>query len=204
LKYNYPKFEEEKMSSNKFAYYVLAIALVLPFAAKTVSAEEAAATDEIAVMKTDKGTIKIEFFSDKAPKHVINFKHLAKSGFYDGVYFHRVIPGFMVQGGDPNTKDDDRSNDGMGGAGYHINAEFNDTVHKRGIVSMARSRDPNSASSQFFIMVADAPHLDGQYSAFGRVIKGMDVVDKIVSVKKDRADNPLQKIVIKSIKIVKK
>lgn len=192
------------MFTTKIAKYLLAIALALPFTALTVSAEKAGSTDEIAVIKTDMGTIKVEFFSDKAPKHVLNFKHLARTGFYEGIYFHRVIPGFMVQVGDPNTKDKDRSNDGMGGAGYHIKAEFNNTVHNRGVLSMARSQNPDSASSQFFIMVAKSPHLDGQYSAFGQVFEGMDVVDKIVSVKRDRKDNPLKSIYIKSIKIVKK
>jgi len=187
-----------------FNFYLLAFTLVLPFTVGTIPAEAASATEEIAVMTTNMGVIKIEFFPNKAPKHVVNFKHLSRSGFYEGVYFHRVIPGFMIQGGDPNTKDNDRSNDGMGGAGYNIKAEFNDTVHKRGIVSMARSQNPNSASSQFFIMTANAPHLDGQYSAFGRVIEGMDVVDKIVKAKRDRNDNPLKKIVIKSVKLVKK
>ena len=185
-------------------FYLLVFTLVLPFTVGTFSAVSASAAEEIAVMTTDMGIIKIAFFPNKAPKHVVNFKHLSKSGFYEGVYFHRVIPGFMIQGGDPNTKDNDRSNDGMGGAGYNIKAEFNDTVHKRGVVSMARSQNPDSASSQFFIMTTNAPHLDGQYSAFGRVIEGMNVVDKIVNAKRDRNDNPLKKIVIKSVKIVKK
>ncbi len=156
---------------------------------------------EVAVITTSLGKIEVEFFADKAPGHVANFTKLAKSGFYDSTYFHRVIPGFMVQGGDPNTKDNNRANDGTGGPGYTIDAEFNDIHHARGILSMARSQDPNSAGSQFFIMVDDAPYLDGQYTAFGKVIEGMDVVDKIVSVPRDGRDNPLKSIYITHISI---
>lgn len=149
--------------------------------------------EEVAVMKTNQGTIVLMFFPDKAPNHVENFKKLAKEGFYNGTKFHRVIPGFMIQGGDPNSKDGDRSNDGMGGSGKYLNAEFNDVKHRRGILSMARSSDPNSASSQFYIMVADKTHLDGQYSAFGKVVEGMESVDKIVNLERDARDNPLPK-----------
>lgn len=145
---------------------------------------------EVAVMQTNLGNITLKFFPDKAPKHVENFKKLAREGFYDGTKFHRVIPGFMIQGGDPNSKSDDRSMHGTGGPGYSVPAEFNDTPHTRGILSAARSSDPNSAGSQFFLMVARAPHLDGQYTAYGEVIDGMDVVDKIVALPKDRRDNP--------------
>ncbi|MFH1096549.1 MAG: peptidylprolyl isomerase [Candidatus Desantisbacteria bacterium] len=150
--------------------------------------------EEIAVIDTKFGKIQIRFFEDDAPNHVQNFKKLAKQGFYNNTTFHRVIPGFMIQGGDPNTKDDDRSNDGMGGPGYTINAEFNSRSHQRGIVSMARSNDPNSAGSQFFICVAPATFLDRQYTVFGEVIDGMSAVDKIVSVQKNPQDNPLEKI----------
>lgn len=150
--------------------------------------------EEVAVIETSMGTIKFRFLANKAPGHVKNFKKLAGSGFYNGTTFHRVIPDFMIQGGDPNSKDDDRSNDGMGGPGYMIKAEFNDTSHRRGVVSMARSQDPDSAGSQFFICVGDATYLDGQYSAFGEVVEGMDVVDKIVAVPRDRGDNPLKKV----------
>ena len=152
---------------------------------------------EIAVIETKFGKIGVEFFEDKAPGHVKNFKDLAKKGFYDGTIFHRVIPGFMVQGGDPNTKSDDRSNHGMGGPGYSIKAEFNDTPHKRGILSMARSQDPNSAGSQFFIVVKDAAFLDGQYTAFGKVLSGMTVADQIVNAPRDRRDNPNERIEMK-------
>ena len=152
---------------------------------------------EIAVIETKFGKIEIQFFEDKAPGHVKNFKDLAKKGFYDGTIFHRVIPGFMIQGGDPNTKSDDRSNHGMGGPGYSIKAEFNDTLHKRGILSMARSQDPNSAGSQFFIVVKDSAFLDGQYTAFGKVLSGMTVADQIVNAPRDRKDNPNERIEMK-------
>ncbi|MHC4600246.1 MAG: peptidylprolyl isomerase [Planctomycetota bacterium] len=147
--------------------------------------EEASPEDVVAVLHTTQGTIKIEFFPDKAPEHVKNFISLAKQGLFDGTYFHRVFPGFMIQGGDFNTKDDDPGNDGGGGHSYKgpgtfLKAEFNDVHHARGVVSMARTDDPNSAGSQFFIMVAPNRGLDGKYSAFGRVIDGMDAVDKIV------------------------
>ena len=156
---------------------------------------------EIAVIETKFGKIGVEFFEDKAPGHVKNFKDLARKGFYDGTIFHRVIPGFMVQGGDPNTKSDDRSNHGLGGPGYSIKAEFNDTPHKRGILSMARSQDPNSAGSQFFIVVKDAAFLDGQYTAFGKVLSGMTVADQIVNAPRDRRDNPNERIEMK-VKII--
>ena len=152
---------------------------------------------EIAVIETKFGKIEIQFFEDKAPGHVKNFKDLAKKGFYDGTIFHRVIPGFMIQGGDPNTKSDDRSNHGMGGPGYSIKAEFNDTPHKRGILSMARSQDPNSAGSQFYIVVKDSAFLDGQYTAFGKVLSGMTVADQIVNAPRDRRDNPNERIEMK-------
>ena len=152
---------------------------------------------EIAVIETKFGKIEIQFFEDKAPGHVKNFKDLAKKGFYDGTIFHRVIPGFMIQGGDPNTKSDDRSNHGMGGPGYSIKAEFNDTPHKRGILSMARSQDPNSAGSQFYIVVKDSAFLDGQYTAFGKVLSGMTVADQIVNAPRDRKDNPNERIEMK-------
>jgi peptidyl-prolyl cis-trans isomerase B (cyclophilin B) len=147
-----------------------------------------------AVIETKFGSMELEFFPQKAPKHVENFIKLTTSGFYDGTIFHRVIPGFMIQGGDPNTKGDDKSKYGMGGPGYHIDAEFNDIPHTRGILSMARSRDPNSAGSQFFIMVKPATHLDGQYTAFGKVVKGMEVADKIVAQKRDSRDMPMERI----------
>lgn len=156
-----------------------------------------ALADEIAVIETRFGNIELEFFPDQAPGHVKNFKTLAKTGFYNGTLFHRVIPGFMIQGGDPNSKSPDRSMHGMGGPGYTIKAEFNNVKHDRGVLSMARSQDPNSAGSQFFIVVKDAHFLDRQYTAFGKVIKGMDVADKIVSAPRDGNDNPLESISMK-------
>ena len=153
--------------------------------------------EEIAVIETKFGKIEIQFFEDKAPGHVKNFKDLANKGFYVGTIFHRVIPGFMIQGGDPNTKGDDRSTHGIGGPGYSIKAEFNDTPHKRGILSMARSQDPNSAGSQFFVVVKDSGFLDGQYTAFGRVLSGLAVADQIVNAPRDGKDNPNEKIKMK-------
>ena len=154
-------------------------------------------SNEIGVIETSHGTIEVEFFEDKASGHVKNFKDLANKEFYNGTTFHRVIPGFMVQGGDPNTKTDDRSSHGMGGPGYTIDAEFNDARHDRGVLSMARSQDPNSAGSQFFIVVKDSHFLDGQYTAFGKVASGMDVADKIVDVARDARDNPTDRIEMK-------
>ena len=162
----------------------------------------AAQGGEIAVIETTMGNIELEFLEDVAPGHVKNFKDLANKGFYDGTIFHRVIPGFMIQGGDPNSKGEDRSMHGVGGPGYTIKAEFNDTPHDRGILSMARSQDPNSAGSQFYIVVKDSHFLDGQYTAFGRVLKGMDVADKIVNAPRDARDNPNERIEMKSVKIV--
>ena len=152
----------------------------------------------IAVIKTKFGDIKIQLFPDVAPRHVENFVKLAQDGFYDGTTFHRVIPDFMIQGGDSNSKNEDRNTHGIGDPGYSIKAEFSkDLTHKRGILSMARGTDPNSAGSQFFIVVADSKSLDKQYSIFGEVIEGMEVADKIVDVKRDAKDNPLEKITMK-------
>jgi peptidyl-prolyl cis-trans isomerase B (cyclophilin B) len=152
-----------------------------------------------AVLQTRLGEIEIELFPDKAPGHVKNFLDLARKGFYDGTTFHRVIPGFMIQGGDPNTRDPkaSRGQHGTGGPGYTIKAEFNDTSHKRGIVSMARAQDPDSAGSQFFIVVKDSPYLDRNYTAFGQVVRGIEVADKIVSSPRDRNDNPNERVDMK-------
>jgi peptidyl-prolyl cis-trans isomerase B (cyclophilin B) len=149
-----------------------------------------------AVITTRFGEIEIEFFPDKAPGHVENFLKLARQGAYDGTLFHRVIPGFMIQGGDPTTKDPKapRAHHGTGGPGYMIRAEFNDTHHARGVLSMARAEDPNSAGSQFFICVADAGFLDRQYTAFGRVFRGMKAADTIVSLPRDARDNPKERV----------
>jgi peptidyl-prolyl cis-trans isomerase B (cyclophilin B) len=152
-----------------------------------------------AVIETSFGEIELTFFDDKAPGHVENFLKLARQGSYDGTLFHRVIPGFMVQGGDPATADPKlpRSRHGTGGPGYNIKAEFNDTPHARGVVSMARAQDPDSAGSQFFVVVADSNFLDGQYTAFGKVVRGMEVADKIVAQPRDSRDNPNERIEMK-------
>ena len=152
--------------------------------------KELGATIQVTVQGESWGGIQLKFLPEVAPNHVENMVKLAQEKFYDGTTFHRVIPGFMIQGGDPNSKNPDRSIHGSGGPPHRLAAEFNKTSHKRGVVSMARSADPNSAGSQFFICVADAPHLDGQYTAFGEVVSGMETVDRIVNVKRDNRDNP--------------
>jgi len=156
-----------------------------------------------AIIETKFGKIELKFFPEVAPNHVNNFIELAKKGFYDGSTFHRVIPGFMIQGGDPNSKNPDKSKHGMGGPGYTIKAEFNNTPHKRGTLSMARAQDPDSAGSQFFICVATAAFLDKKYSVFGEVVSGMEVADKIVSQPRDSKDNPQERIEIK-VQVVEK
>ena len=156
-----------------------------------------------AIIETKFGDIELRFFPEVAPNHVNNFIELAKKGFYDGTTFHRVIPGFMIQGGDPNSKNPDKSRHGTGGPGYELKAEFNDKPHKRGTLSMARSANPDSAGSQFFICVADSRFLDKQYTAFGEVVSGIEVVDKIVSQPRDRNDNPDERIEMK-VKIKEK
>lgn len=150
-----------------------------------------------AIITTRFGEMELVFFQDLAPKHVESFLTLARKGFYDGTIFHRVIPGFMIQGGDPNTKDpSNRQSYGNGGPGYTLPAEFNGLPHERGIVSAARAADPNSAGSQFFIVIDKAPHLDGKYTVFGEVVRGMDVADTIVQQPRDRRDNPLERVEI--------
>jgi peptidyl-prolyl cis-trans isomerase B (cyclophilin B) len=154
-----------------------------------------------AVISTRHGDITIEFLPEAAPKHVENFISLAKAGFYDKTLFHRVIPDFMIQGGDPNSKNKDRQLHGTGGSGKNVKAEFSKTPHLRGVVSMARSANPDSASSQFFIVVADAPHLNGQYTAFGKVASGLEAVDAIVAEETDHRDNPLTPVEM-TVKII--
>jgi peptidylprolyl isomerase/peptidyl-prolyl cis-trans isomerase B (cyclophilin B) len=149
----------------------------------------------IAVVETNKGTFKFELLPEVAPGTVANFVKLANKGFYDGTIFHRVIPGFMMQGGDPEGT-------GRGGPGYTIKAEFSKRKHVAGTVSMARSAHPDSAGSQFYVCFAPAPHLDGQYTIFGQVTEGMDVVKEIEKAKTDRSDLPLEKIVMKKVQIV--
>ena len=157
-------------------------------------------SNPIVTFETNQGTIKAELFPDVAPNTVNNFISLVKRGFYDGLIFHRVIPGFMIQGGDPQGT-------GMGGPGYSIKGEFimnnfnNELLHKRGVLSMARSQSPNSAGSQFFIMVDDAPHLNAQYASFGQVIEGMEAVDKIVAAQRDYNDRPLETQIMEKVTV---
>lgn len=158
---------------------------------------DSVAVIDVSINGQPAGEMVAEFYSDKAPNHVRNFKWLADNHFYDGVKFHRVIKGFMIQGGDPQGT-------GSGGPGWTVNAEFNDVKHTKGILSMARTSDPNSAGSQFFVMDGTTPHLDGQYTAFGKVIKGIDVVDKITAVPTTGPEHstPTQDIKMTSVRIV--
>ncbi len=152
-----------------------------------------------AIIKTKFGEMEVKFFPVRAPNHVDNFLKLAREGFYDGTIFHRVIPGFMIQGGDPNTKDPNKKDlYGQGGPGYDVKAEFNSTPHQRGIVSMARSQDPDSAGSQFFVLVKDSRFLDRKYTVFGEVVSGMEVADQIVNQPQNRRNNmPKERIEMK-------
>ena len=152
-------------------------------------------------IKTNFGSIKFTLLPDIAPETVRNFSKLAGSGFYNGTLFHRVIPGFMIQGGDPNTKSPDKSMWGQGGPGYNLKAEFNSRSHLRGIVSMARSTDPDSAGSQFFIVTSDSTFLDKQYTVFGEATEGMEVADKIVNLPRDGNDCPEQEAKILEITV---
>src|SRR5437773_7482473 len=166
------------------------------------------ASNEVAVIKTSEGDMVVQFWNDTAPNTIENFKKLALSGFYDGTIFHRIVKGFMIQGGDPNSKDPGKeSSYGEGGPGYKIKAEFNDHSHDRGVISMARSSDPDSAGSQFFICLAPVPRLDHQYTTFGKLIKGVDILEKIgdTPVTKNamgEVSKPTKRVVIESIKIV--
>jgi peptidyl-prolyl cis-trans isomerase B (cyclophilin B) len=176
---------------------------VVSLAALTLSAARAADEKEVAVIKTNLGEMVAEFWPDVAPKTVANFKRLANDKFYDGTAFHRVIKDFMIQGGDPLTRDDSKqARWGTGDPGYKIDAEFSDKKHTRGVLSMARSADPNSAGSQFFICHGNPSFLDGKYTAFGKLIKGDDVLEKIATTKTGPRDVPEQKVVVESIKIV--
>lgn len=158
---------------------------------------------EVAVIKTSEGEMVLEFWPEVAPGHVENFKKLASKGFYDGTCFHRVIKGFMIQGGDPLTKDEANAGRwGTGGPGYQIKAEFNDKAHTRGVLSMARSANPDSAGSQFFICHGDPRFLDKQYTAFGKLIKGDDVLEKIATTKTRPGDRPEKRMNVESVKIV--
>jgi peptidyl-prolyl cis-trans isomerase B (cyclophilin B) len=165
-------------------------------------------SNEVAVIKTSEGDMVLQFWTDAAPNTVENFKKLARQGFYDGTIFHRIVKEFMIQGGDPNSKDPAKENSyGQGGPGYNIKAEFNDHSHDRGVVSMARGPDPDSAGSQFFICLAPVHRLDHQYTTFGKLIKGQDVLEKIGDIPVTRnsmgePSKPTKRVVIESIKIV--
>ena len=178
---------------------------LLPLLLALVSCTQAPAREIAVVRVRGFGEIRFELLADKAPRHVANFSSLAATHFYDGTTFHRVIPGFMIQGGDPKSKDADPRNDGTGTPGYFIAAEFNDVPHEPGIVSMARQAEPDTAGSQFFIMTTGSaswrPQLDGQYSVFGRLLSGQDVVDRIAAAPRDARDRPLENIVIESVTI---
>jgi peptidyl-prolyl cis-trans isomerase B (cyclophilin B) len=165
-------------------------------------------SNELAVIKTSEGDMVVQFWTDAAPNTVENFKKLARQGFYDGTIFHRIVKEFMIQGGDPNSKDPAKENSyGQGGPGYQIKAEFNNHSHDRGVISMARSSDPDSAGSQFFICLAPVHRLDHQYTTFGKLIKGQDVLEKIGDIPVTRnsmgePSKPTKRVVIESIKIV--
>jgi peptidyl-prolyl cis-trans isomerase B (cyclophilin B) len=172
----------------------------------TVPVENVNPQKGFVVIETSLGNITIQLNDAAAPKHSANFRKLAKEGFYDSTTFHRVIPGFMIQGGDPNSKNADKSTHGMGGPEYRIDAEIGLT-HERGVIAAARQGDQinpqrMSNGSQFYITVADAKFLDGQYSVFGKIVEGMDVADKIVSVPRDPRDNPLETILIKKVTVI--
>jgi len=165
-------------------------------------------SNEVAVIKTSEGDMVVQFWTDAAPNTIENFKKLARQGFYDGTIFHRIVKEFMIQGGDPNSKDPAKENSyGQGGPGYNIKAEFNDHSHDRGVISMARGPDPDSAGSQFFICLAPVHRLDHQYTTFGKLIKGQDVLEKIGDIPVTRnsmgePSKPTKRVVIESIKIV--
>ncbi len=159
---------------------------------------EPVGANEVAVLETNYGKMVLAFFPEKAPMHCTSFKRLVNAGYYDCTTFHRIIPGFMIQGGDINSKDAIEGNEGMGGPGYNIPAEFNDTPHNKGILSMARSADPNSAGSQFFVCLGRerTAHLDGQYTVFGKLIEGVETLDAIAQVQIGPGDAPVQPVVI--------
>ena len=181
---------------------------VEPIALKATNKVESKPLKEVGIISTQFGDMVVEFYERAAPKHVESFKLHAKSGYYNGTIFHRVIPGFMIQGGDLNTKGENKSIYGQGGhaakfygigkednpSTWDIPAEFNDIKHTLGILSMARTSDPNSAGSQFFICAGDASHLDAQYTVFGKVIEGLGIIDKIVNMPRDNRDNPINRV----------
>ena len=190
--------------SFRMCFILIAFLFAITFTSVIQAKDLMAPDEEVAVLDTSLGQIVIEFFPNAAPNHVANFKKLASSGFYNGTQFHRVIPGFMIQGGDPNSKDTNFSDDGTGNSGTFLKAEFTSIPHKRGIVSMARGQAPDTASCQFFIVHKDSTNLDNQYSVFGRVISGMDTVDKIAEVKTGTRDHPVTPVLIKKVTIEKR
>ncbi len=184
---------------------LIIVALVGLFATVGCAQNKENTVNEVAVIETNKGTMVVEFWSDVAPKTVENFKKLSRSGFYDGTCFHRIIKGFMIQGGDPLTKDEKNAGRfGTGGPGWTIKAEFNQNKHVRGVLSMARTSDPDSAGSQFFICLEAARNLDNQYTAFGKLIAGEDVLMKIgdTPTAGREGSTPTEKVELKSVKIV--
>lgn len=190
----------------KFSIFVSLLFSVVAFAAE--EQKSAGSANEVAIIKTSAGDMMVQFWSDAAPETIANFKKLARSGFYNGTIFHRIVKGFMIQGGDPNSKDPAKeSSYGAGTAGYRIKAEFNDHPHDRGVISMAREPDPNSASCQFFICLAPVHRLDHQYTTFGKLIKGEDVLDKIgdtptVMGPDGAQSKPTQRVTINKIEIM--
>ncbi len=186
-------------------FLAAAVAVTFAFAEEK---EPVNTSNEVAVIKTNEGEMVVQFWTDAAPSTIENFKKLARSGFYDGTIFHRIVKGFMIQGGDPNSKDPAKENSyGQGDPGYKIKAEFNDHSHERGVTSMARGPDPDSAGSQFFICLAPVRRLDGQYTTFGKLIKGADVLEKIGEIPVTRnsageTSKPTKRVVIESVKIV--
>tara|TARA_B000000557_G_scaffold244316_1_gene225835 strand:+ start:2038 stop:2643 length:606 start_codon:yes stop_codon:yes gene_type:complete len=188
------------MKTRIFMYLIMGVIMV--------SCEKPPIQKDVAVITTKYGDMVVEFFDESAPKHAESFKTHAANGYYNGTIFHRIIPGFVIQGGDPNTKGDDKAKYGMGGhaakyfgignegdsTSWNLPSEFNEIPHKHGILSMARSMDPNSGGSQFFICAGDVPHLDGQYTVFGQVIEGNGIIDQIVSLPRDERDNPNERV----------
>src|SRR5881396_893880 len=193
-----------------FLYCLIASALVATTVAEERKEEKTPmnSSNEVAVIKTSEGEMVVRFWTVAAPNTIENFKKLARQGFYDGTIFHRIVKGFMIQGGDPNSKDPAKENSyGQGGPGYNIKAEFNDHPHDPGVISMARSADPDSAGSQFFICLAPIHRLDHQYTTFGKLIKGEDVLEKIGNTPVERnaqgePSKPTKRVVIESVKVV--
>jgi peptidyl-prolyl cis-trans isomerase B (cyclophilin B) len=191
-----------------FCCFIASTLIAVALAQEKKGTRSGTTSNEVGVIKTNEGEMVVQFWTDAAPNTIENFKKLARQGFYDGTIFHRIVEGFMIQGGDPNSKDPGKeSSYGEGGPGYKVKAEFNNHSHDRGVISMARGPDPDSAGSQFFICLAPVRRLDGQYTTFGKLIKGVDVLEKIGNTPVDRnpqgeMSKPTKRIVIESVKIV--